>query len=181
MGWDACTQEANVEVRWFECHPGTASYVQAVGSILAILVAILAPILFDRHKRKSEARSCRRQILAVAYEVISLSSNVKSVYQTTEHMKKFLVAAHFPEKVGALQEAIYNAPWATIGDHTLFSVGQRLKANLAKLLGLYEESFVEAPTGLRLINQNSRIPVLVSKCADDLQQDAESVVRLLTR
>jgi hypothetical protein len=38
--WDACTLEPSSVIRWFECHPGSAGWVQAVGSLLAIGFAI---------------------------------------------------------------------------------------------------------------------------------------------
>lgn len=38
--WDACTLEPSAVIRWFECHPGSAGWVQAVGSLLAIGFAI---------------------------------------------------------------------------------------------------------------------------------------------
>lgn len=41
--WDACTQEPNSWLRWIECHPGLAGYLQALGVILAVVIAFLSP------------------------------------------------------------------------------------------------------------------------------------------
>jgi hypothetical protein len=51
-------------VSWIEVHPGTASWVQAVGSIIAIVVAILIP--WGIHRREQTAAQSAR----LAYRTI---------------------------------------------------------------------------------------------------------------
>lgn len=44
-GWDACTLEADRTLRWIECHPGVAGYIQAAGVVATIAIAVLGPPL----------------------------------------------------------------------------------------------------------------------------------------
>jgi hypothetical protein len=56
---DACSLETGW-LKWIECHPSLAGYIQAVGTILAVLVAFFAPRIsayFERRARESERRS----------------------------------------------------------------------------------------------------------------------------
>ncbi|HTW34840.1 MAG TPA: hypothetical protein VMD53_09495 [Rhizomicrobium sp.] len=55
--WDACTFEPNSWLRWVECHPGLAGYIQAIGTIGAILVAILAPVIATQWQSHLEYRA----------------------------------------------------------------------------------------------------------------------------
>lgn len=44
-GWDVCTMEPNGVLRWIECHPSLAGYIQAVGVIATVAIAIFGPPL----------------------------------------------------------------------------------------------------------------------------------------
>jgi hypothetical protein len=59
MGWDACTMEPNAWLRWLECHPGLAGYLQTIGAVIAIGVAVASPWIAasfaDRQARKARA------------------------------------------------------------------------------------------------------------------------------
>jgi hypothetical protein len=39
-GWDACLLEPNIALKWIECHPSTAGWLQAVFSVMATLTEI---------------------------------------------------------------------------------------------------------------------------------------------
>lgn len=41
--WNACTSEPNLILKWIECHPGLAGYVQALGVVVTLLLAIAGP------------------------------------------------------------------------------------------------------------------------------------------
>jgi hypothetical protein len=59
-GWDACTMESSAILRWMECHPGFAGYVQAVGTIGAVVIALYAPRIaayFSRRANQEERRT----------------------------------------------------------------------------------------------------------------------------
>lgn len=45
--WSPCQMEPNLFYRWFECHPGLGSWVQGLGTLLAIIFAALAPFIHD--------------------------------------------------------------------------------------------------------------------------------------
>ncbi|WP_155766714.1 hypothetical protein [Pseudomonas putida] len=57
-------------LNWIESHPGLASWVQAVGSIAAIVAAIWIASRDSRMRRKAEAES-RKNALARAEAVVS--------------------------------------------------------------------------------------------------------------
>jgi hypothetical protein len=53
---------------WIELHPGSASWVQAIGATLAVIAAVLVPALQARHARlqREADRSLRAKSLAIA-------------------------------------------------------------------------------------------------------------------
>jgi len=53
--WDACTLEPNLWLRWIECHPALAGYLQTIGTIAAVSAAIAIPLLI-RNADKAAAR-----------------------------------------------------------------------------------------------------------------------------
>lgn len=64
-GWDACTMEPFAVLRWMECHPGFAGYVQAVGTVGAVIIALYAPSIAAYFSRRAslEERRARTLIL----------------------------------------------------------------------------------------------------------------------
>jgi len=45
LPWNACMSEPNWVLKWIECHPGLAGYIQAVGVVATLMVALLGPPL----------------------------------------------------------------------------------------------------------------------------------------
>lgn len=64
MQWNACTMEPSAVLRWIECHPGLAGYVQAVGAVAAIAVALAFPWLMRERDRKFDAGRVATQLAA---------------------------------------------------------------------------------------------------------------------
>ena len=54
--WNACSMEPSAALRWVECHPGLAAWVQAVGTIAAVLLAIAVPTAVEFVARRGRAR-----------------------------------------------------------------------------------------------------------------------------
>ena len=111
--------------------------------------------------------------------MLALADKVKSVYQTIEHMHRFLGQARLIEKMAVMAEALDAAPWTEMGDHTLFTTGQNLKAGIAELQALYETSYLDDGYGGRLMTSNGRLPVLMNDCADRLKTYAEDVIKMV--
>lgn len=66
MLWNACTQETNAILRWIECHPGLAGYIQAVGVVTTLMVALLGPPLaraLDRRRARISRRNLTTSII----------------------------------------------------------------------------------------------------------------------
>jgi hypothetical protein len=55
MNWSACTFEPNGIIRWMERHPGTSSYVQAIGAIAAIDLALAIPLVQNRREARNNS------------------------------------------------------------------------------------------------------------------------------
>lgn len=45
LPWNACMSEPNWALKWIECHPGLAGYIQAVGIVATLMIALLGPPL----------------------------------------------------------------------------------------------------------------------------------------
>jgi hypothetical protein len=70
IGWFADT------ITWVEAHPGTAAWAQAIGAILAIIVALLVPAR-QRQTARSDAERDRRLrarslLILIAPELLEL-------------------------------------------------------------------------------------------------------------
>ncbi len=69
--WDTCTQEPSALLRWIECHPGTAGYIQAVGTVLAVIGALCAPrVAAWLEERRLDADQKRRTNLLLETLVV---------------------------------------------------------------------------------------------------------------
>lgn len=69
-------------MRWIECHPGLAGYLQAAGSLLALLIAIAVPWMIhrqqDRTAREPHQRSIER-LLGVLVNLLGFAQAMKTV------------------------------------------------------------------------------------------------------
>lgn len=65
MSWDACTMERSDVLRWIECHPSTMAMAQSAVTLLAILAAILIPILIRNREESYPARAYRKRLLSL--------------------------------------------------------------------------------------------------------------------
>lgn len=63
MAWDACTLEPFFLLRWIECHPSLAGYIQAIGTVLAVGVAMAAPAIESYFARRQAAKDLRARTL----------------------------------------------------------------------------------------------------------------------
>lgn len=65
MSWDACTMEPSTWLRWIECHPGTMSMAQGLGTFLAIFAAVSVPVVIRWREETFEARNYKRRLTAI--------------------------------------------------------------------------------------------------------------------
>lgn len=73
---EVCAAAPALSVLWLECHPGMASWVQAVGTLLALLLAIAVPVAIHVSERRASNaselrynRNVRAAIAEVRYEI----------------------------------------------------------------------------------------------------------------
>src|SRR5271168_1205969 len=70
MSWDACTIEPNSWLRWIECHPGLAGYVQAVGVVGTLMLALLGPPVAQLIEFVRERRARNKTTISVARSLL---------------------------------------------------------------------------------------------------------------
>lgn len=88
-------------IRWIELHPGLASWTQALGAILALLIAIYVP--WDQHRKETLARklesiqqqkSMRQKLTAgLSAEVKAIDEVLESRYETAKQVLDKLAVA----------------------------------------------------------------------------------------
>jgi hypothetical protein len=84
-------------VRWIECHPGLAAWVQAVGTILAVVIALTVPIAAELLSRRGRSRRTEEKTLAaflrLRQEFIRLQSEADLRLQWLNRMPRVLDSA----------------------------------------------------------------------------------------
>ena len=78
MSWNACTMEPSIVLRWVECHPAMAAWVQAIGTIFAVFIAVAVPIaaefLLKRGRVRQSNRDTATAFLRVRQSLIGLQN-----------------------------------------------------------------------------------------------------------
>ena len=74
--WDACTMEPRALLRWIECHPGLAGYIQAVGVVATVALALLGPPAARLWAAWKHRRARRRQTRAIALALIPFVNQI---------------------------------------------------------------------------------------------------------
>ena len=97
MGLNACGFEPSSAVRWIECHPGLAAWVQAVGTILAVVIALTVPIAAELLARRGRSRRTEENTVAaflrLRQEFISLQIEADLRLQWLNRMPSVLDSA----------------------------------------------------------------------------------------
>ena len=65
MTWDACTMEPSTWLRWIECHPALGSWIQGIGTLLAILVAVWVPMIIRSREEHYEQTLYEKRLLEI--------------------------------------------------------------------------------------------------------------------
>lgn len=78
--------EPNAVLQWIECHPGLSGYLQAVGTVLAILVAFYAPSI----SRWLDRRHARRLVVAASRQFMR---SLRPAYASIENDSNKAIAA----------------------------------------------------------------------------------------
>ncbi|MBU9153178.1 hypothetical protein KTD28_00985 [Burkholderia gladioli] len=90
---------------WIEHHPGMASWVQAVGSIIALVIAIGVPAWQSANARKSARKEAAERFRAVA-QVVQLAfdsiDDIVKALRSADHGKKFFETSSSPNDIRRL-------------------------------------------------------------------------------
>lgn len=67
--WNACTMDPHPWMRLIECHPGFAGYLQLIASVVALVAAILAPILIARSNGRRRADNLCKSVAVDVFDI----------------------------------------------------------------------------------------------------------------
>ncbi|MCM2537943.1 hypothetical protein [Burkholderia glumae] len=116
---------------WIELHPGTASWVQAAGSIIALVFAIGVPAWQTSHARKAARKEAAERFRAVV-QVVHLAFNyigeIVTVLRSADHGKKYFETTLTPidiRRLIGLMKTIEVKEMATKNAVTAFVAAQR--------------------------------------------------------
>ncbi len=121
---------------WIEAHPGTAGWIQAVFSIIAIVVALLAPWALDTSKEAFRQKRLRR----VTVDAMGMASAAVTVIADTAEnaeMRKLFGTEEdaFPhQSFDIARTAIDAMPLVEIDDVALVRLAQTFKVKFAGAL-----------------------------------------------
>lgn len=92
LGWDACTQDPHWLVRQIECHPGSAGWAQAFGTLVAIGFAywLGRKQMLETRRIDDERRTAKAKALALLFaphlaDVILELRRIQDVINRNEH------------------------------------------------------------------------------------------------
>jgi len=129
---------------WIECHPGTAAWVQGVGSLLALAVAIAAPIWLARRTERLARQRFLETIAAIGAEAQECLANAAKELgpdpdQGRTHVRSVAVFNRF--RVAAA--AVEGIPVHLVPHHNLVRAVIALKQIMSEGLMQYEAAFRE--------------------------------------
>ena len=147
MGWDACTQDPTWIIRQIECHPGSASWVQAIFSVVAIVAAVWLARADGRRRQVDEAADRRRRASTLALRlipyVVRLQNSLQQIERINIHQDYGLTAA-----LKNPEAAIHAFTVPTLGERTFFAdlavLEVDVSADVANLINMTDDyaSFV---------------------------------------
>ena len=155
MGWDACTQDPNWIIRQIECHPGSASWVQAIFSVVAIVAAVWLARADGRRRTVEEAQDRRRRAETLALRllpyVVRLQNSLQQIDRINVH-KDYGLAAALQNPEATVHAYII----PTLGERSFFAdlavLKMDISADVAKLINItddYASYVVEAVPRLK--------------------------------
>jgi hypothetical protein len=89
--WDACTMDPHWWMRNIECHPGLAAYVGAVGTIIALGVAIVVPFLSDKLNRRHDKESLLESLRGTALSAAKQAENLRTAFQRDHTIREYFL------------------------------------------------------------------------------------------
>jgi hypothetical protein len=67
--------ESDTLLSWIECHPGTAGWVQAIGAIVALAIAIFVPLWMARSTDRTKQRRFLESVASIGGEAQECFAN----------------------------------------------------------------------------------------------------------
>jgi hypothetical protein len=83
--WVGCMNEPNSALRWIECHPAIASYIQAIGTVSAILSAVGLPWLLRYRRNVARNRARERRTTAAVSRLWGDLSEIRGAIDACLH------------------------------------------------------------------------------------------------
>jgi hypothetical protein len=135
-------------LRWIEAHPGLAAWVQAIGAILAIIVAFLVVFLQQRLERRAAASERRARAIGLA---ILLHTDLVALQGAIDRT----------ERAGALESEVLKVPASIVqyadqfyllgtAGHALLQMISAINAVAAQKLAFHRPIEQATPSAMRL-------------------------------
>ncbi|MGD0865244.1 MAG: hypothetical protein ABSA49_06780 [Rhizomicrobium sp.] len=169
-GWDACTQEPNVLLRWIECHPAFLAATQDFFTFVAIAVAIGIPLWTAQ--REKQLRASERNISSQVFAA-SLLAPFSAAKMDIARIKH-----------GLRQLEVRPARWPGIPD-ALRQLKIQMPVELENALARFHEFDREIIGPLNtaitmIIAYNAYVDQLYQASADDIERYERGKARILS-
>jgi hypothetical protein len=83
---NSCVMEPSAFLRWIECHPATGSYIQAIFTVAAVVVALWLPILLAKREELKISERDNRRALDIAISASGYLTQLQSDANRVRHI-----------------------------------------------------------------------------------------------
>ncbi|KXO81134.1 hypothetical protein [Stutzerimonas stutzeri] len=125
-------------VVWFEQHPGTASWAQAVGTIIALVIALAVPFQQNRMMRKEASIRSHEQAIQLFDALGAIADfaeeRLRSVHTaiTGDTWYEVLMREYHPDALASVANELENYPVYQLPDHQSVATALQIKACFAR-------------------------------------------------
>lgn len=92
MGWDACTMEPDIWLRWLECHLAASTIVAGLLSAAAVGLAAMAPVFYDARKERSRIERAMLSAMIIVQIAKQCTEIFRLSLQSEEKLRRYLLA-----------------------------------------------------------------------------------------
>ncbi len=111
--------ERNPLLRWIECHPGFAGYLQVLGVALSILVAAFIPWWLANRDARARRREALASVVAAVTRTKQALANLELAYGDVKGMATYLREGKGLADFKSLNAALVSTPTHLFGDALL--------------------------------------------------------------
>lgn len=172
MGWEVVSC-------WIESHPGLASWIQAIFSVIAIVAAGYFPIA---HERKREGRDRKNMLSTLGYVAFTLEKLIAGLSSalSDKDLQRSWCASSNGRKIRIIGQALNEIPASS-----LVGIELHILADLrfAQECAVEIDDFILtiSPDDISVIFESARYAAVCKSCLDDVQIVQETLEALTTK